>query len=260
MNEHNLKKLTGGLTNITYLVKDDQNNLLVKQILQNDFCNHEIDYNILKKFNFVPKLIMQESKINYWQYIPNQQLQLNKRNLQKMATLLKKVHASDLEFPKNNIIKRINFYLSEINKKHSNKNLPVQIKKYFQLAIDVAKQLKQSTPVHNDPWIKNFLLSQSNKIYLIDWEYATMGDFHFDLAYFIYGSNLNFIQMKHFLKKYQSYDTLTLKKAAFLVNYLTILWIYKHDDFQNVFPHQKLFDFLDRFCFRLNNDLKNKVL
>lgn len=39
-------------------------------------------------------------------------------------------------------------------------------------------------PCHNDLLNGNFLLSNNNKLYVLDWEYAGMGDIYFDLANF----------------------------------------------------------------------------
>lgn len=44
--------------------------------------------------------------------------------------------------------------------------------------------MDKSTPLHNDIYQSNLIWGKDDKIYFVDWEYATMGDKHFDLAFF----------------------------------------------------------------------------
>ncbi len=70
----------------------------------------------------------------------------------------------------------------------------------------------------------------NNKIYLIDWEYASLGDKHFDLAFTIDGSYLSEDQEKIFLDAYGEYDVEKLKEAKILVNYLTLVWMHRFEN------------------------------
>jgi hypothetical protein len=50
-----------------------------------------------------------------------------------------------------------------------------------------------------------------------------MNDKHFDLAFFIDGSQLNLDEEKIFLTAYGEYEVCKLEEAKFIVNYLTLL-------------------------------------
>lgn len=41
-----------------------------------------------------------------------------------------------------------------------------------------------STLIHNDLYFSNILLTDEEKVYFVDWEYASMGNKYFDLALF----------------------------------------------------------------------------
>ncbi|UUM19038.1 phosphotransferase [Mycoplasma sp. 1018B] len=210
-------KITIGYTNKSYK-KDDY----FLQIKKRNKFNHKIDYKILKIFTFVPKLLKNTYFKSKWEFIETEKITISKENLTLIAQNMLILHNSNLVFPKTNHFKRINWYWKQLKRK--NINLEV-IDKYKYLIEKILKQQNNNWPLHNDLWTNN-LLKKDHKIYFIDWEYASMGDFHFELAYFITLSNLNYEEEEYFLKKYKNFDQTKLIENKILVNYLVILWLY----------------------------------
>lgn len=215
-----MKNIRQGLTNYSYL----EDNNFFQQKTHTGF-NHLIDYSILEKFDFVPKLLSNNHKTSSWEYIDGQEPTINEKNLIKIAEILKKLHNSKLDFPKFNIRKRINEYLKIL------KNKAIKIEKidsYYRRINKILSNSKTNTPCHNDLWPRNMIL-QNDKLFIIDWEYATMNDKHFDLAYFIESSNLSDEQETIFLNAYDDYNYEYILQQKILVNYLVVLWVNAQD-------------------------------
>lgn len=192
----------------------------IQEKIYNAF-NHKIDYKILSKFDFVPKLISDDQKYLKYQWIETNQLTFNKEVLIQIANNFKTLHDSELIFPKNNISQRIKEYLKTLKERN---NSIKELDPYYKRILKILKNSATNRPLHNDLYNQNILVDKNNKVYFIDWEYATMGDKHFDLAYFITGSYLNEEQEQIFLEAYDTYWEEYLIQQKILVYYLTILW------------------------------------
>lgn len=210
-----MEKILKGFTNQSF--KDGQN--FVQEKKYNNF-NHKINYKQLTLFDFVPKLIDETSQYIKWSWIEGQEPEINTTNLKKIASQLKIIHNSKLSFPPSNHSARVKYYIKEINSK--NIKIPT-INKYYKLICKILKNMDKTTPLHNDLWMMNMVASR-DKIFFIDWEYATKGDRHFDLAYFIESSRLNKEQESIFLEEYDDYVPKYLLFHKIFVNYLVILW------------------------------------
>ncbi|TPE57711.1 hypothetical protein FJO69_00745 [[Mycoplasma] falconis] len=216
-----------GFTNKTY--QDEHNNTFIK-IKNYDGFNHKTDNFIINELPFSPTVIKDNEKelvtewidgpILNWQTVTDKQLQEIGRNLIEL-------HNSKLPFHKENqIARRFKVYREMIAK--LGRKIPV-LDKYYKKINLFLKNIDNSAPVHNDLWLFNFI-DASDRIYITDWEYATMGDVHFDLAYFIESSNLNERQEKIFLDAYgDDFEPKYLQVHKIIVNALVVLWINKHE-------------------------------
>ncbi|MDI4567595.1 MAG: hypothetical protein E7Y34_00710 [Mycoplasma sp.] len=204
-----------GFTNISYI----ENNQFVQEKKYFNF-NHNIDYSILKTFSFVPKLLHNDKHKLIWEYIEGESpFTPNKDDLKTIVNIFLTIHQSNLDFPPNNIKDRALYYLSKIN-------INVKEAHNYKFLLDWL-DYKNQVPCHIDPFIFNFIKTKSNNIYLVDWEYATMGDLHFDLAYFIEGLSLNeedeLVLLNEYRKK-QKINFQQLKRMKYFVHWLVILW------------------------------------
>ncbi|VEU78367.1 phosphotransferase family protein [Mycoplasmopsis columbinasalis] len=186
--------------------------------------NHHLDYSLLTQFSFVPRLIANQREFSKWEYIDGSVPEMSEQNLKQIAQHLNTLHLSKLKFPANNLVARINHYLAIIKQKH----LPrADLPHIFQLKTQIFDFLAQNQniwPLHNDLWPINLVEDSHHQIYFVDWEYATMGDIHFELAYFIEASKLNLQQETFLLTHFDSINQQRLIQNKIIVNYLVVLW------------------------------------
>ncbi len=211
-----MKKITPGFTNISYIENDN----FLQDKKKNGF-NHNIDYSILNIFKFVPKLIQDNEQTIEWEFIEGETPEMNDENIVKIANQLKEIHNSKLKFPDFNIKGRVNNYLKTLASK--NINIP-KINEYYAKINKILANMKKDTPCHNDLWPVN-MIKRGDQIFFVDWEYATMNDKHFDLAYFIEASKLTDEQETLFLNTYDDYNYEYVLQNKILVNYLVVLWV-----------------------------------
>lgn len=216
-----------GFTNKTYYDKEKKQFIKIKNY---DSFNHKTSNSILNNLNFVPKTIFEDNTklINEW--ISGELLNsktITDEDLKKIGHLLITLHNSKLPFYKENqIARRFKVYREKISS--LNRKIPV-LDKYYKKINLFLKNIDNSAPTHNDLWLFNFIKNEKG-IFITDWEYATMGDVHFDLAYFIESSNLDSRQEKIFLDAYgDDYEPKFLMAHKIIVNALIVLWINKHE-------------------------------
>lgn len=210
-----MQRISKGFTNQSF--KDGQNFFQAKN--HNNF-NHKINYDQLALFDFVPKLINNNEQSIRWEWIEGHEPKINEINLRKIASQLKVIHNSKLSFPSSNHSARVKYYIKKINEK----NLKIStINQYYKLICKILKNMDKTTPLHNDLWLMN-MIETKDRIFFVDWEYATKGDKHFDLAYFIESSKLTKEQESVFLEEYEDFTPKYLLFHKVLVNYLVILW------------------------------------
>ena len=224
MNNSKKIKIEGGHKNETFqLIKNNESTFL--KIKKFDKFNHGVNYKEISKFDFVPELILEDEEKIIWEFVDSVELELNEDDLIEMGHILYKLHNSKIKLPKSNHKSRLVHYYNDLKNKS---NKPKEIESFFETAVKIIDGFETTTPLHNDPWMNNFIKSK-DKIFLIDWEYATLGDKHFDLAFLIDGSYLSEKQETIFLNAYGDYDAKKLHDAKILVNYLTLVWMHRFD-------------------------------
>ncbi|WP_434343589.1 phosphotransferase [Mycoplasma sp. 06067-C1-B144P-99-0482-3] len=232
-------KITKGGTNVSYRI--DNTFLQIKNY--NGF-NHQIDYDILKDFDFVPKLISNNQKEIVWEYVDGNEPVVDLNNIKIITNQIKQLHNSNLKFPKNNLKQRVQHYRQKMIELNSGIEL---LDKYANLIDDILDKMDHLTPLHNDLFPFN-MIETKNKIYFVDWEYATMGDKHFELAYLIETSNMNSECEKVFLYLYNDYDSYKLLLNKIFVNYIVILWIRTQTSapYNTTFFEQKIINYVTK--------------
>lgn len=216
-----------GYTNKTY--HDKSRNLFVK-VKSYDPFNHKIDYKILNTLDFSPKVVFDDAQKLETEWIDGLELNPNNLTNEQLKIIGKELitlHNSKLKFPKQNqIARRFKIYFQKISS--LNKKVPI-IDRYYNKLNTFLKNIDTSAPCHNDLWLFNMIF-KNNIVYITDWEYASMGDVHFDLAYFIESSNLTKDQEEVFFEAYgDDYEPKYLLIHRIIVNALIVLWINSHE-------------------------------
>lgn len=218
-----IKYIEAGFTNVSYI----QNHTFVQEKKYTGF-NHKIDYSVLSIFDFVPKLISNNEHKIKWQEIEGEKPGLSKENLIQIAKNIKQIHNSNVKFPPSNHAARVKKYRQILKEK----NIEIKALNDFYRTINkVLANMDKTTPLHNDLWTSNMIKEKTTgKIFFVDWEYATLGDKNFELAYFIESQNLNDEQVQIFLQAYDSYiDNKVLTLHRILVNSLVVAWANSQD-------------------------------
>ncbi|AJC49616.1 hypothetical protein DR095_00970 [Mycoplasma flocculare] len=211
-----MKKISIGLTNESFR---DDNKFLQKKVYNG--MNHKIDYRILSNFKFVPKLILDSEELIIWEWIDGNNVELTTESLKKIAVQLKKVHDSNLKFPPSNHAFRIENYLKILSEKGIKNKIII---KYEAFIKEILRNMDKTKPLHNDLWLTN-MVEKNQEIYFLDWEYASKGDIHFDLAYFIESARLDAEHERIFLGFYGKTNYKDILLQRIFVLYLIILWV-----------------------------------
>lgn len=235
--------IMGGMTNNNYLVDIDEKKYIVKLFGKGTekLINRKIEKKNLKK---IQKLNLDvnnyifdvENGIKINEYIEKAvtyDADKLKKNIFKVAEILKKVHFSEEKLygefnPFLEIEKYENLIKSEINYPYYYKIKDKILKLREELNIlGISNQM-----CHIDLVPENFIEDDSEKIYLIDWEYAAMCDPMWDLASLFLESNFNKSQEGEFLKYYCNVDNkVSIKKIMIykiVQDFVWSLWtVYK---------------------------------
>ena len=190
--------------------------------------NHKIDYSVLSEFDFVPKLISEDDDKLVWEWIEGEQLKNpTNEDIVELGRIIRALHKSDAKFPKNNVRRRLQSYVNEINAKELKVD---SINNYWRECTKLISLMGKLNPVHNDLWYQNIIKDANGKLWIVDWEYATMGDKHFDLAFLLTSYNFNEDQEEIFLNSYNSYDDYNAYIDEWMMPYkrfviwFTIVW------------------------------------
>ncbi|WP_406615557.1 phosphotransferase family protein [Mycoplasmopsis hyopharyngis] len=222
-NNEEIKYIETGFTNVSYI----QNHTFVQEKKYTGF-NHKIDYSLLSIFDFVPKLISNNEQKIKWQEIEGEKPDLSEENLIQIAKNIKQIHNSNIKFPASNHAARVKKYRQILKEK----NIEIKaLNDFYRIINKVLANMDKTTPLHNDLWTSNMIKdNKTGKIYFVDWEYATLGDRNFELAYFIESQNLDEKQIEIFLNAYDSYiDEKILTLHRILVNSLVVMWANAQD-------------------------------
>ena len=238
-----MEKINRGYTN-KEKYKDDSKMIVVKT--HNGF-NHKLNYNNISVFDFAPNVLENNKEQVVTDFVEGESLvKPTEDDLIQLATSMRKIHVSDVELPKNNLKQRVASYLKAIHDKGIHIDI---IEDNYKNMLRLIAKMQRINPVHNDIWMDNLIKDKNGKIWFVDWEYATMGDKHFDLAYYIEAQDLNDVQTHIFLEAYDavdgesSYNRVLLKSYRNFILWFTICWAYAQDTMP--FPVNGLMDKLE---------------
>ena len=186
---------------------------------------------ILKKIsslNLSPHILYKNyhEGILIWEYIPGVELSISNNQdfiLQDLGQVLKKIH--QIKLPKK-LIKNFNESLFSYKELLHDLLEEKLIRKGFTLYSEICNQDDPCVFSHNDLNRTNLLFS--NKIYFLDWEYASFNSPYFDIASLIASFNLNKEETNILLKGYSgnsfTINLEKLKKWVIFTYYLDYLW------------------------------------
>ena len=192
-------------------------------------CEEEV-YKVIQPLNISEKVEYFNPKngIKITKYVHNPmkyQSTPTKEEILNVVKTLKKLHKSQIKVPfEYNAVKKLQLYKKTITNDYylDQKYEKMIIKEYQKL-----QNKEDEVLCHND-LVKGNLLFKFNGLTIIDWEYASMNSFYFDLASFISENNLSDEQETFFLSKYFGYKYTNRKRKIVnsFIKFLDILFYY----------------------------------
>lgn len=179
-----IKKFNQGMSNKTYFIKLFNQKYVLRIPFKQSalFTNYYIEYTILNQVNHlqITNQLMyfnQKTGVKLVKYIEND----NILNFDKIIKLFKRLHLSKLNFPKYEhlqILQKYESYLENNINEHY-----FTVKKLWEGIYK--KHLKKHChyPTHGDAQLNNIIF-HDNKAYFIDWEFAGLNDYIYDIACF----------------------------------------------------------------------------
>lgn len=247
-------RLAGGLTNYNYLMDIKGTEYVVRQ--PGGMTNLMIDRGIEKVNNAIVSELGINSECVYFDEVSGIKISVSIkdskniaqsdpnsfRNLEAVSAVMKKVHTSAKHFP------NTFDWLSELNKyekiiQELNGCLFFDYADLKEQLLDfMGKNIKNlvSVPCHNDTVPENFIVDQTGRTFLVDWEYSGMNDPSWDVAAYIIESRLSGESIQYLLNEYYGGhpDAGELTKIKCFMAAQDLLWMvwamirhYSGDDF-----------------------------
>ncbi len=240
-----VKKLKGGLTNQSYLIKADSAYLVLRLNAANTKqlgLDRALELQVLQRVSaagVAPALVYSnlQSGILITRYHDDsrwvEKHSSESQKVQRLARLMKITHSLPSVDGALDLQQRADHYWQFINETdtadssaaQSARTLQQPMQEFFTLA---SKLCTQQTLCHNDLLADNLLIGEDGKLIALDWEYAAMGDPYFDLAVVVEGHHMDAAAVQTLLTYYSDRPTkaalqrLSLLRAIYC--YLDLLW------------------------------------
>lgn len=235
-------QLEQGLTNANWLITPNNtpNQQFVLRINAENSKQLHIDRQTeieitqaIQPLNVCPNICFQHESNLYWlrPFIQGRTLAqhnetLNPATLKEIAHILKKTHNIPINpnWPELDLLNRLDFFWQQIVKANPEHSAPLS-----QLQFEVnnkiqPQQLENKTLCHFDCNLHNWIKDRTGKLYLIDWEYAALGNPAYDLAVLCDSAKLTSKQIQILLDSYGEINKTELNQAQLEMKYLEILW------------------------------------
>lgn len=203
--------LGNGEHNVNYVLESNSEKFVLRIYANTQFKNSSQEYKILKKINgeVAPRVFFLDTSKKYikhdymiQEFIEGKPIgKFSKKNIAKVANLLKKVHQiRDLkedrewkkpigDWSKNNIL---------IKSKLLGDDFHLQMQKLYREVFQemervkpLAKRFKRASLIHDDPVASNFFEKKNGELILLDWEFAHFDYFFLDFGCVIAESHLD---------------------------------------------------------------------
>ncbi|GAA5442503.1 thiamine kinase [Microbulbifer sp. NBRC 101763] len=207
-----VRQLTGGQTNQTFLLKTNQELLILRINSQYSGAldlNRQTETNVLVRASsagLCAPLVYSDPAYQYQvtRFIEGRPWNKNDADaLEQVANLLDGIHSLPEIDAHLDISYKADQYWSSIDKQADFYPTLVQLHQKIPSHIAAAEQLGDGFSLcHNDLSTGNLIAGKARRLYAIDWEYAAMGDRFYDLAVIIEEHQLSRIQQQSLLELY----------------------------------------------------------
>lgn len=248
LNQANLKRLAdnshwtelkSGVSNFSYRCQLNNCTYLVQIVNQTkidlinttqQFLSYSQVYQHKLLQSWMPSCLYESNWIRVFEWIAGEQTSaeiISEPSINKaLCQFLSKLHSTSISFPAIDMQKYLQTYWLSATNKHP--ELKPEIKNLYEQAIHCSESFVASSICHNDLSPSNLLYS--NKLYVVDWEYACLGDPLFDLAGVSFNFDLNAQQENYLIQQYikttgQEIEFERYKDLKTLYQLITQLWL-----------------------------------
>jgi thiamine kinase-like enzyme len=230
-----LGRLEGGLTNQSYLINADGTQMVLRVNSPNSSglgINRQHEEIILEKVSTLglcPEVyfvdvdagicLSQFVGENYWEDITTQQV--SKR--QRLLAALSKIHSVECDLPPRDYLHYINHYWSGVLALDIKLADNIYREREFLLTVVDEFSRQPAVLTHHDLVTSNVIDGES-QLYILDWEYAAMGQGEFDVASLIREWNLSMQDLNGL-----DFDREKLDIALRLYDHIYQLWYFLQD-------------------------------
>lgn len=234
-----LKPLTQGLTNRSFLLAAGEDRLVLRL---NSPISNALDLNrpaeaealhLADTAGLCAPLVYCDPEYRYLvtRYISGTPLKLaGNTGIGQIAQLLRDIHRLPPIAAQLDIEQKIGSYWTSINTDDVIFESLRTLQRRVQSSIVATRNCASSPALcHNDLLADNLLISESGRLYAIDWEYAASGDPFYDLAVIAEGYDLDSAQQSQLLQQYlaqpvNNEEMARLDNWRVIYRYLSILW------------------------------------
>lgn len=200
-------RFSGGMSNFTYEVEDEKTQkkfvFRIPGVGAENFVDYQVEEKVLEAIkglglNSTNVYLDASLGIKLAEFIPGSNLVGKNIDLTRIVEKLKFLHESNIKFENDyGHFERLTKY--EGICKEPKTSQYQALKAEFQKLYDQALKKHIHYPSHCDAQLANFILSDKDEIFLLDWEFAGMNDYIYDLASF---GNLDFQAALDLLRVY----------------------------------------------------------
>jgi len=247
-------RFAGGLTNYNYIMDIKGTEYVIRQpgVMTEQMIDRRVERinnNIAAEFGVNSRCVYfdENSGIKISRYIINSQTVAHAdpcapKNLEAVSKLMKKIHSVPKHFSNRFIWQmELDKYERIIQQLHGELFFDYRILK-GQLVNFVQENIKNTifVPCHNDTVPENFIIDDTDRTYLIDWEYSGMNDPCWDVAAYILESKLSAEAIDYLIQNYFSealtpMEELKIKSFIMAQDLLWTVWAlirhYNGEDF-----------------------------
>ena len=261
-------RFAGGLTNYNYIMNIKGIDYVIRQPggMTEQIIDRKIERvnnNIASEFGVNSDCIYfdEYSGIKISTYIKNSQNMAqtdpgSPKNLESVSCIMKKIHSSPKHFSNSfDWQAELSKYELIIQQLHGSFFFDYATLR-DQLITFVQKNIKSTilAPCHNDTVPENFIIDDTGRTFLIDWEYSGMNDPCWDVAAYILESKLSAEAIQHLIQNYFNQpltpmEELKIKSFMMAQDLLWTAWA--------LIRHYNGDDFLEYCCIRYERFRKN---
>ncbi len=186
-----VERFSGGMSNFTYKVVNEKTNEYFVFRYPGDGANNFVNYQTEKlaldeayELGLTSETVYfnEQTGVKLAKYVDGDNLVGSEINYQLVCDYMKKFHSSNFR----NLVAYDHFgRLQSYEQLHSNENsLYANLKQFFTDVYEQTLAQYAIKPCHNDSQLANFIVTNENSIFLVDFEYAAINDPIYDVACF----------------------------------------------------------------------------